>query len=414
MTTFFDTCWYCALFYNHDPKYPQKKVTDLSEPLTPRCSWHSDYKCDICEKDNHFNGTAWCDKCKQWFCIKCAAKIQIKKERFWGYDYYFELECPECKNNYPALDYAEYCGKHPYQLQAVEIQERKSSEKGRSDSSIASPRLDDFLISNFGVGVFAFKQRGNIEDYSPQETWNKLADQWAPNYGKYGDNNHQYWILPTLFKQLGNVEGLTILDGGTGEGYLARLLAQKGANVYGIDISEEMLGYAIKREESDPLGIQYIHGSLAEMAMFEDNFFDLVVANMMIFNAQEFEKIFSEIHRVLRPSGKFAFSILHPIKVVMSSLRRPRSTFRMEEQTYLLSDYYDERPILATFTHTSHPDVIYPRTISQYINQLVDSGFEVVRFEEPLPSEEGIKKVPWKYLNRHYPFCCWFFTKKKE
>jgi ubiquinone/menaquinone biosynthesis C-methylase UbiE len=406
-------CWYCTLFKTTDSLYKEKEIVDLSEPLTPRCSWHKYYSCDHCEKENHFNGIAWCQKCKKFYCLNCASEVNIIEKNFWCYDYYFELLCPRCETPNPALDFAEYSNTHPYQQQENREPNKEKLEKSTIPIIHSSPNLDHFLIHHFGWGVFANKQRGNREDHRPQETWDNLAKEWAPSYRNYGDSNHQYWILPTLFENLGDIEGLTILDAGTGEGYLARLLTRRKANVYAIDLSEKMLAYALKEEEKEPLGIKYLHGDLANMTMFQEETFDIVIANMMIMNAKGLEAIFKEIHRVLKTGGKFYFSILHPIKLTMSSLRKPRKTNRIEEQTYILDDYYDERPILATFGHTSSPDVLYPRTLSYYINLLIITGFELLRFEEPQPSIEGVEKIPWKYHRRNFPFCCWFFSKKK-
>jgi len=37
----------------------------------------------------------------------------------------------------------------------------------------------------------------------------------------------------------------------------------------------------------------------------------------------------------------------------------------------------------------------FPRTLSQYINALIEAGFILKELEEPRPSDEACKKYPW-------------------
>ena len=43
-------------------------------------------------------------------------------------------------------------------------------------------------------------------------------------------------IQPQLLKHIGDIAGQSVLDAGCGEGYLARVLAARGAQVTGIDL----------------------------------------------------------------------------------------------------------------------------------------------------------------------------------
>ena len=48
-------------------------------------------------------------------------------------------------------------------------------------------------------------------------------------------------IIPSMLEIIGEVAGLDVLDAGCGEGYLSRILAERGATVTGIDISARLL-----------------------------------------------------------------------------------------------------------------------------------------------------------------------------
>ena len=78
-----------------------------------------------------------------------------------------------------------------------------------------------------------------------------------------GDLVRQYLLNPTIFSLLGEVRGKRILDAGCGQGYLCRLLARKGASVTGVEPAEALIRYALRREERDQLGIEYVQADLS-------------------------------------------------------------------------------------------------------------------------------------------------------
>ena len=76
-------------------------------------------------------------------------------------------------------------------------------------------------------------------------------DRYADEYAAYvatreqdGPEHDQFGILPHMLGLLGDVAGQDVLDAGCGEGYLARILAGRGARVTGIDLSPRLVGLA--------------------------------------------------------------------------------------------------------------------------------------------------------------------------
>ena len=67
-------------------------------------------------------------------------------------------------------------------------------------------------------------------------SWNSVADDWV----KHADENdyRNLYLMPRMLAMLGDVDGKRILDVGCGEGGYARELAQRGADVTGVDGSE--------------------------------------------------------------------------------------------------------------------------------------------------------------------------------
>lgn len=69
--------------------------------------------------------------------------------------------------------------------------------------------------------------------------------------GRARADGHHLGILPRLLEALGDLPGRTALDAGCGEGYLARVLAARGATATGIDLSPQLIQLA---RANDPHG----------------------------------------------------------------------------------------------------------------------------------------------------------------
>lgn len=120
---------------------------------------------------------------------------------------------------------------------------------------------------------------------------------------------------PFLLKWAEPVRDLDVLDLGCGEGYFARGLKRRGAgSILGIDVSEEMIGRATEREAQERLGINYRSGDAADLDDVKPESFDLCVAVFLFnyLNLEQTRHTMREVHRALRPGGRFIFAVPHP------------------------------------------------------------------------------------------------------
>ena len=79
--------------------------------------------------------------------------------------------------------------------------------------------------------------------------WDGIASDWDKAIGDAGAGN-DYWTHlqePVLRRMLGSVSGQQAVDLATGNGIVARWLAQEGANVLGTDGSQKMVELAAAR-----------------------------------------------------------------------------------------------------------------------------------------------------------------------
>ena len=103
------------------------------------------------------------------------------------------------------------------------------------------------------------------------------------------------------------------LDVGTGTGRLAIEFAKviSGVKVVGLDLSEVALNLARENvQDGDvPLRVSLKMGDAEDMP-FEDDTFDLVISSNTLHLVKNPVNMFNEIHRVLKPQGRFLISDL--------------------------------------------------------------------------------------------------------
>jgi ubiquinone/menaquinone biosynthesis C-methylase UbiE len=113
--------------------------------------------------------------------------------------------------------------------------------------------------------------------------------------------------LEYAYHELGRVDGQRIVDFGCGSGANSVLLANRGAHVWGIDISEDLLRLAKRRlaVSGREDGATFIAGSAHDMP-FPDNSID-VVFGIAILHHLDLDLVSREVRRVLKPGGRAIF-----------------------------------------------------------------------------------------------------------
>ncbi|CAN7651038.1 class I SAM-dependent methyltransferase [Bosea sp. LjRoot90] len=205
------------------------------------------------------------------------------------------------------------------------------------------------------------------------ETWTRHA---RAGYDLYRDAQN----TPAFLANLPDVTGLAGLDIGCGEGSNTRKLAEAGAHITAIDIAPTFIRHAQEAEAVNPLGIAY---RLADgMAL-----------------------PFAEASRVLKPGGFLQFSILHPCFATPG-----RKVMRDEAGTVLgieVREYFrvtngeieswrfgaaptEEKAKVEPFRVPR-----FHRTLSDWVNLLVATGFRIEHMHEPGVDAETAKAVPY-------------------
>jgi len=115
---------------------------------------------------------------------------------------------------------------------------------------------------------------------------------------------------PAMRSLVGDVAGLRVLDVACGAGSLSAEMFDSGAQVVGIDASNEMLQLARQRVGDD---IDFIQQDCSKpFTWADDGSFDLIVMSLAYHYLNDHAVFLSEMHRVLRDDGSFVISTHHP------------------------------------------------------------------------------------------------------
>lgn len=212
--------------------------------------------------------------------------------------------------------------------------------------------------------------------------WDKVAEWWDHEAGEKGLWHQQHDIDPVMFKLIGNIKNKMILEIGCGNGYLARLLAKKGAKVTGTDFSKKLITFSIEREKLQPLGIKYFVRDAVNLHGLKNKSFNMVIANMCLMDIANAGGVVREVLRVLKKNGYFVFSITHP---VFDDFRQQWTIIKDRGKKYFaraiykyLSSAGESKILWGSGVKTTQ----YHRSLETYFKYLRNAGFMIDELKE--------------------------------
>jgi SAM-dependent methyltransferase len=210
------------------------------------------------------------------------------------------------------------------------------------------------------------------------DLWESHADWWQQGFTEGADPEYTEQILPLAVEALAGA--VDVLDVGTGEGQIARLAMARGATrVVGIDPTVAQIEEAGRRGG----GPAYLRSGASSLP-FADGSFDAVIACLVFEHITEVDDAIAEVARVLRPGGRFAFFLNHPL------LQTPNSGWIDDQVLDPPEQYWRIGPYLVEdlTVEEVEKDVFIPfihRPLSRYVNALADNGLLLERMLEPAP-----------------------------
>lgn len=244
------------------------------------------------------------------------------------------------------------------------------------------------------------------------EVWDALAEWWDDTIGD-GNPTQDLILVPVTERLLELKPGERVLDVACGAGRFARHMADAGAIVTAIDHSEAFLNRARQRSEGYEGRIDYRNVNATDAAgllALGEGEFDAAVCTMGLMDMASITPLLSALPRLLKPGGRFVFSVTHP--VFNSGDARPEMEEVFEETNtrtrYAISvaDYLRAR-MDPGFGIAGQPaqQHYFHRPVGMLLNACFDQGFVLDRFEEPAFPEGTPASRPLSQANFTYiPF----------
>jgi len=210
--------------------------------------------------------------------------------------------------------------------------------------------------------------------------WDGDAERYQAEHGAFLGDVDFVWCPEGLRESdvglLGDVRGARILEVGCGAASCARWLAVQGAQVVGIDLSAGMLRHAVAAGERSGVRVPLVQADACALPFAAGGFDAVCTAFGAVPFVADSARLMREVHRVLRPGGRWVFSVTHPMRWIF--LDDPG-----ERGLVAVHSYFDRRPYVEYGDDGAATYVEQHRTLGDRIRELVGAGFVLRDLIEP-------------------------------
>jgi SAM-dependent methyltransferase len=220
--------------------------------------------------------------------------------------------------------------------------------------------------------------------------WDHDADAYLAEHGSSLGDVRLQWGPEGLDEEtaglLGPVTGLTVVEVGCGAGQGSRWLRTRGARTVGVDVSAAMLDHARRLDHTARSPGRWVQGDALRLP-FRPGVFDLAFSSYGALPfVPDLTAAFAEVARVLRPGGRWVFSLTHPFRWCFRDDPGPGGL--VVERSYFDRRAYVEEDDLGRPVYVEHH-----HTVGDVVAALVASRFEVTGLVEPQWPDEP--RAPW-------------------
>jgi SAM-dependent methyltransferase len=188
--------------------------------------------------------------------------------------------------------------------------------------------------------------------------WDQRADEYQAEHGAFLGDARFIWspegVDEAEARILGSVRGADVLELGCGAGQCSRWLRSQGARATGVDLSFRQLQHARRIDQATDVAVPAVCATATDLP----------------FGA------LAEVARVLRPGGRFAFSVTHPVRWCLPDDPTERGLT-------VTSPYWDRTPYVEQDAQARITYVEHHRTLGDWVRLLVASGFRLEDLREP-------------------------------
>ncbi|MGW5717857.1 GrpB family protein [Amycolatopsis sp. NPDC003865] len=202
-------------------------------------------------------------------------------------------------------------------------------------------------------------------------------DAFSEDYASHAEKSvtNALYDRPAILDLAGDVSGRRVLDVGCAAGHLSALLAERGADVLGVDVSAGMVS-AARRKFGDVARFEV--ADVTRPLDLPDGSIDVVTASLVLHYVEDWGPALAEFRRVLTPGGLLVFSVHHP----------------GEDWRWFEKENYFELELLEDEFPPGQRVRFYRRPLSWTFQAVRDAGFAVDKLVEPMPAPEAAETDP--------------------
>jgi len=211
--------------------------------------------------------------------------------------------------------------------------------------------------------------------------WDAEADAYQAEHGEFlGDADFRWCpegLRESEARLLGTVSGLVVLEVGCGAGQCARWLVGQGAQVVAVDLSSAQLRHARALDARVGVRVPALLQADARALPLRDGAVDVACS---AFGAVPFvvdsATVMREVARVLKPGGRWVFSVTHPMR--WSFLDDPGP-----EGLRVVRSYFNRHPYVELDPEGRPIYVEQHRTLGDRVREIVAAGLRLLDVVEP-------------------------------
>jgi ubiquinone/menaquinone biosynthesis C-methylase UbiE len=184
-----------------------------------------------------------------------------------------------------------------------------------------------------------------------------------------------------------------VLELGCGAGQASIAMAKQGAKVIAVDADPGRIEQTRNNADREEVRVELHQSDLAEIPFVRADSIDVVLSIYALANVDDVDRVFRQVHRVLRPEHALVFSLPHPAFAMVD----PASSDPMR----LKRSYFDRSP--RPWSNSLRKGTDHPRTLSDLFTSLSRANFRVDTIHEPEPSGDGGHSRYWGEIMRWVP-----------